>query len=261
VSTVRPSPIRIGLVGDYDPSVAAHQAIPRALALAAATTGVDVSPEWVPTDTITTDVDVVAHDALWCVPASPYRSTAGALRAIRVARERGRPFLGTCGGFQHAVIEYARAVLGWTDAEHAETAPDADRLVVTPLECALVEARGAVRFRPGSRLRAAYGVSEAVEGYRCRYGLNPMVRDALTAGPLRVAAEDEAGDVRAVELDGHPFFVATLFQPERAALRGEVPPIVAAFVVAAAGARVQRPASADASGAGRGTGADEGAFT
>ena len=128
------------------------------------------------------------------------------------------------------------SVLGWSGAEHAETSPEAECLVVTPLACALVEAQGTVRFLPGSRLRTAYGVGEAVEGYRCRYGLNPALRAALTAGPLRVAAEDEAGDVRAVELDGHPFFVATLFQPERAAIRGEVPPIVAAFVRAAADA-------------------------
>jgi CTP synthase (UTP-ammonia lyase) len=230
--------IRVGLIGDYDAAVPAHQAIPPALALAAAATGITVAHEWVPTDEITTDARVAGYDALWCVPASPYRSTEGALRAIRFAREQVRPFLGTCGGFQHAVLEYARSVLGWADAEHAETAPDAERLVVTPLECALVEAQGSVRFRPGSRLREAYGADASVEGYRCRYGLNPAFRDALTAGPLRVAAEDEAGDVRAVELDGHPFFVATLFQPERAALRGELPPIVAALVRAAAEARL-----------------------
>ena len=231
------APLRVGLIGDFDPSVTAHQAIPRALALAAAAAGAPVVPEWVPTAEIATDGRVAAYDALWCVPASPYRSTAGALRAIRFARERGRPFLGTCGGFQHAVLEYARTVLGWTDAEHGETAPDAERLVVTPLECALVEARGVVRFRPGSRLRAAYGALEAVEGYHCRYGLNPAVRAALTSGPLRVAAEDDAGDVRAVELDGHPFYVATLFQPERGALRGETPPLVTAFIQAATSVR------------------------
>lgn len=226
-------PVRIGLIGDYDPAVPAHQAIPRALALAAAA-GVAVAHEWVPTDEITSDARVAGYDALWCVPASPYRSTEGALRAIRFAREQGRPFLGTCGGFQHAVLEYARSVLGWSGAEHAETHPGAECLVVTPLECALVEAQGTVRLLPGSRLRTAYGTDEAREGYRCRYGLNPAFRAALTAGPLRVAAEDEAGDVRAVELDGHPFFVATLFQPERAELRGEVPLIAAAFVRAAA---------------------------
>jgi len=163
------------------------------------------------------------------VPASPYRSMDGALRAIRFARETGRPFLGTCGGFQHAVVEYARNVLGWTDAEHAETAPDAARPVITPLACSLVEVKDKIRLLPGTRIAAAYGTSEAAEGYHCRYGINEAFRAALTDGPLRVTAEDAAGDIRALELQGHPFFVATLFQPERAALADRLPPLVAAF--------------------------------
>jgi CTP synthase (UTP-ammonia lyase) len=154
---------------------------------------------------------------------------AGALSAIRCAREMRRPFLGTCGGFQHAVIEYARNVLGWEDADHAETAPGGERLVIAPLACALVEVRDAIRLRAGTRIAAACGTDEIIEGYHCSYGLAPAFRDRLVAGPLRVSAEDAAGEVRAVELDDHPFFVATLFQPERAALEGRLPPLVAAF--------------------------------
>jgi CTP synthase (UTP-ammonia lyase) len=221
---------RIALVGDYDETVPAHRAIPRALELAADTLSRPVVGEWIPTETITDTSRVADFDGIWCVPASPYRSMEGALSAIRYAREQERPFLGTCGGFQHAVIEYARNVLSWADAEHAETAPDAVRPVITPLACSLVEATDAIRFRDGSRIAAAYGVSEAVEGYRCRYGLNPTFQEALVAGPLRIGAEDDAGEVRAVELDGHPFFVATLFQPERAALTDRLPPLVAAFI-------------------------------
>ena len=125
-------------------------------------------------------------------------------------------------------------MLGWADAEHAETAPDSLCAVISPLECALVETTGLVRLFPGSRIAAAYGVEETTEGYRCRYGLNPAFRADLVAGPLRAVADDGAGEVRAVELDGHPFFVATLFQPERAALKGEAAPLVGAFVRACA---------------------------
>jgi CTP synthase (UTP-ammonia lyase) len=225
--------LHIGLVGDYDATVPAHQAIPRALALAEAALHAPIAFRWLPTETIDSDARLAPFHAIWCVPASPYRSMDGALRAIRFARTRPLPFLGTCGGFQHAVVEYARAVLGWADADHAESSPDAVRPVITPLACSLVEVTDRVRLRPGSRLAAAYGANEAEEGYRCRYGLNPQFRDALVAGPLRVTAEDDAGDVRALELDGHPFFVATLFQPERGALTGRLPPLVAAFAKAA----------------------------
>src|SRR5262245_8926577 len=137
---------RIGLVGDHDPAVVAHQAIPRALALAADAAGVRLESAWLPTDTIDGAGALEAFDGLWCVPASPYRSMTGALRAIENARRRGRPFLGTCGGFQHVLVEYARAVLGWSDADHAESATGPEpgsapgarpRLVVTPLSCSL----------------------------------------------------------------------------------------------------------------------------
>jgi CTP synthase (UTP-ammonia lyase) len=236
---------QIGLVGDYDAAVPAHQAIPRALALAEDAVKQPIAFRWLPTDSIDSDRTLAPFDAIWCVPASPYRSMDGALRAIRFARTRPRAFLGTCGGFQHAVVEYARNVLGWADADHAESSPEAVRPVIAPLACSLVEVAGRVRLRPGSRLAAAYGAAEAVEGYRCRYGLNPAFREALVAGPLRATAEDDAGDVRALELDGHPFFVATLFQPERAALTGRLPPLVAAFARAAllqAGASARAPA-------------------
>lgn len=226
--------IRIGLVGDQNDTVPAHVAIPRALAMASAILKYAVDYQWVPTEEISGPERVAEYDGIWCVPASPYRSMEGALCAIKFAREQQRPFLGTCGGFQHAILDYARTVLGWTDAEHAETAPNATRAVMAPLACALVETTDSIRFRAGSRIAAAYGRLEATEGYRCRYGLNPEFQSELFSGRLRATAKDAAGEIRAVELEGHPFFVATLFQPERAALENRLPPLVAAFVNATA---------------------------
>lgn len=226
--------VEVGLIGDFDSSVPAHQAIPLALEKAGEQSGLQAVAEWVPTEEISSTGRLSRLDGIWCVPASPYRSMDGALLSIRYARESEIPFLGTCGGFQHAVIEYARNVLGWSDAEHAETSPEAHRAVISPLECSLVEAKNSVHLLPGSRIARAYGAAEVIAEYRCRYGLNNAFREALTEGPLRVAAEDQHGDVRAIELDGNAFFVATLFQPERAALRHEAVPLAVAFVEACA---------------------------
>jgi len=224
----------IALIGDYNENVTAHQAIPLALTFAGERLTGLTSFEWLATDEIDGTARLATFDGIWCVPGSPYRSMEGALTAIRFARENKLPYLGTCGGFQHAVIEYARNVLGWADAEHAETAPESQRLVIAPLECSLVEITDAVTLRPGTRISQAYGRSEIAEGYHCRYGLNAAFLAEITSRDLRVAAEDRNGDVRALEVADHPFFVATLFQPERAALRGECPPLVAAFVEACA---------------------------
>jgi CTP synthase (UTP-ammonia lyase) len=228
-------PIHIGLIGDHDPAVTAHRAIPMALDLAGAALGTEMRVTWFGTDALEdrAGAALARCDGLWCVPASPYRSEAGALSAIRYARESRRPFLGTCGGFQHALLEYARNVMGIAGAAHAETDPDAPERVITPLSCGLVEQRGAVVFVPGSRLAAVHGVAEAVETYHCRYGLSPEYERRMASGPLRVIARDAAGEVRAVELADHPFFVLTLYQPERAALEGRTHPLIGAFVQAA----------------------------
>ena len=132
--------VRIGLVGDYNAGVTAHLAIPRALELAGAAICAQVGATWLATEMLDgpAGADLTGFDALWCVPASPYASVDGALRAIRFARETGRPFLGTCGGFQHALIEYARDVLGFTEADHAESNQEAEMPLIAPLACVLI---------------------------------------------------------------------------------------------------------------------------
>jgi len=231
---LRRASLRVGLVGDHDPAVVAHRAIPKALRLAADAAGLYVEAQWIGTETIDpVNPELDQYQALWCVPASPYRSTEGALAAIRFARERHIPFLGTCGGFQHALLECAEALWGVEQAAHAELDAEAQRPVIAPLVCSLVEVSGTVRFAPGSKLALAYGRPDADEEYHCAYALNPFYRPRLEEGPLRATAWDDAGDVRGVELDGDAFFVGTLFQPERAALRGVTPPIVLAFLAAA----------------------------
>ena len=129
-----PKVVRIALIGDYNPEVTAHRAIPLALRLSADRLGVEVEPVWVHTTAISpTAEEVSGHAGLWCVPASPYANTAGALAAIRSARESRRPFLGTCGGFQHAVLEYVRHVLGHAEADHAISGkPDCQVVIDDP---------------------------------------------------------------------------------------------------------------------------------
>jgi CTP synthase (UTP-ammonia lyase) len=143
------------------------------------------------------------------------------------------PFLGTCGGFQHALLERARNVLGWSDAAHAETDPQAARPVVHALPCSLVEVSETIRLSAGSHVAAIYGLPEIREGYRCRYGVNPEFQDELFGGSLRACAHGEDGSIRALEATDHPFFVATLFQPERKALAGIAVPLAEALLSAA----------------------------
>ena len=230
-------PPAIALVGDFSGTSVAHRAIPPALELAGQAEGCPVTWTWVPTASIRDAArDLAGFAAVWVVPARPYVNMAGALDAIRWAREPRRPLFGSCGGFQHLLIEFARSRAGLAAADTAETNPGGSELIITSLACSLVEETSPIRFATGSRLRAIYGRDTAVEGYHCRYGLNAAYREKLAAAGLRFTAFDENGEVRAAELpeDVHPFFVGTLFQPERAALRGEAPPLARALVRAAA---------------------------
>ena len=223
---------RVALLGDYNPEVTAHRAIPIALELAGKQLAVPVEPVWIhSTELRDPEKDLAGFHGLWVVPASPYADTENVLAAIRFAREQKFPFLGSCGGFQHMILEYARNVLGIATADHAETNPSGDTLVITPLNCSLVEKSEDILLHDGI-VRRAYGTDRIQEEYRCNYGINPEFEKQLFKENLKATAHGAAGEIRAAELEGHPFFVGTLFQSERRALKGEAPPLAVAFVQA-----------------------------
>ncbi len=227
--------VRIGIIGDFREESPSHHHTNAALQHAAALITRPVRWEWVATDSFSSAAPLADFDALWIAPGSPYRNMEAALFAIRYARENDVPLLGTCGGFQHIIIEYARNVLGLTDAHHAETDPEASRLVVTPLVCSLVGQRHAIRLAPDSRACRFYdGQMEIEEPYRCNFGLNPEYETALNAAGLRTVGTDDQGAVRVMELPSHRFFLGTLFVPQEQSAPSKPHPLVVSFLRAAA---------------------------
>jgi len=231
---------RIALVGDRSPQVRSHTRVPVLLDALREREQLDLDVYWVPTGEAD---ELKGFDGVWLLPGSPYASESGALAAVQWARESGVPFLGTCAGFQHALLEFARNVCGATDAQHAETNPDADDLFIVPLACSLVGHEGAIRLVPGTTAAAIVGSEHSIERYHCAYGLDTSRLDLLRANGLVFSAYDDAGDPRIVELPTHPFFLATLFQPELAGDGSQPHPIIRAFAQATATA-----AAATASG-------------
>jgi CTP synthase (UTP-ammonia lyase) len=232
---------RIAIVGDYQQGHETHDAIAASVGHHLADkTSFDLS--WVPTDSLGAPgpnaLDGV--DGIWIAPGSPYRSLTGTLAAIGTARRGDIPLLGTCGGFQHVVIEYAREVLGFVDAGHAEYDPYASRLFVTPLSCSLVGTTMSVHLEPGSQAARAYGTTDALERYYCNFGLNPLYEDALVAGGLAVTGRDGDGEARVVELPNHQFFVATLFVPQTRSSADAAHPLIGAFIAAVQAHAVRR---------------------
>ncbi len=223
--------MRIALVGDYDPGVTAHQAIPQALDLAARMLALEVEPVWIHS----TEVSVAGletFDALWCVPASPYQDQDAVLDAIRHARENDIPFLGTCGGFQHALIEFARNVLDCAQAQSAEEDPHSEMPLINALSCRLSEATAPVYLLKDSRAAQIYQSQRISEEYNCGFGMNPVYRDLFVGSGLIFSGHDDSGSPRVFEVPALRFYLGTGFQPERSALSGMTHPLVLAFLTA-----------------------------
>lgn len=228
-------PIRIALVGDYNSAVIAHQAIPFAIDLASNAVNVSASFSWIPSTSLVDDLAKLSEfQAIWCIPGSPYQSMDGALNAITFARQKRLPFLGTCGGFQHALIEFARKVLFLPESDHLESNPHASLPLIAPLACSLAESKGTIVLKQGSQIEKIYNQAQIVEAFNCNFGVNPDYQHLLETGStMHITGVDQAGNARVVELDNHPFFIATLYQPERSALARVCHPLIKAFIQAA----------------------------
>jgi CTP synthase (UTP-ammonia lyase) len=224
---------RIALVGDRSANVRAHARIPGIIDALLTRESLALDPYWIATPDAV-DCDLTGFDAIWLAPGSPYISPEGALRAVRTAREQSIPFLGTCGGFQYALLEYARDVCGLADVENAEVTPEAERQLIVPLACSLMGHEEAVMIVPGSMAARISGPGRRTERYHCAFGLNTEYLEALTAPGLRFTGFDDLGNVRIMELPGHPFFIGTLFQPELQGDGTQPHPIIAALGTAAA---------------------------
>lgn len=219
----------IVLLGDHDPAYGTHRALDALIERLAP----DAVLTWVPT-THTDDPALAAADGVWAVPGTPYADEGAVHAVLRHRRENGLATLGTCGGFQHLVLEFARNRLGFRDAAHQETDPHAEQPVVAALTCSLVGEMRPVTPVPGTRMAEICGL-EPFDGFHfCNYGVDLRYRDAFAEAGLTFSAFAPDAGVEAVELEGHPFYLGTLFQPQMTSLDGgPVHPLVLAFLDAA----------------------------
>jgi CTP synthase (UTP-ammonia lyase) len=228
--------IVVGVVGDRHEGFAPQDSIEPALRHSADAIGNAVEVNWFPTARLADGVDgLQSVDAVWCAPGSPYVSMEGALSAIRFARESSLSFLGTCAGFQHGVLEYARNVLGIGDAQHAEYRADGPGpLIIDELLCSLVGRTMHVRL-VDETAHAIYGSDRATEEYYCRFGLNERYRPALAAAGLVAAGVDASdGTTRIMRAARHPFFFLTLFVPQTSSAPHRPHPLITSYLTAAA---------------------------
>ncbi len=121
------------------------------------------------------------------------------------------------------------------DAEHAETAPGASRLVISKLVCSLAGKQETVNLAPGTLAARIYGTEQACEQFACNYGVNPDYTRKIFQGDLKASGFGPDGEVRILELESRPFYLATLFLPQSSSTPEHPHPLILAYLKAAAG--------------------------
>ncbi len=241
--------VRIGILGDFNPEFRSHHATNDSLQHAAHKLDFELHSEWIPTPELVKPDShklLESFDGLWGAPGSPFKSFDGMLKGIEFARKRDWPYLGTCAGFQYALIEFARNVVGIADADSAENNSGSKNIIIYPVACAVPDRKGdapklsgkvpEIRLRPGSYLQSFYGkkTETVTEEYFCNFEVNPEYEWTTMEAGFPVVARGPQGEIRAVESPTHRFFVATLFQPQLSSTEKKPHPVVNAFVQAAA---------------------------
>jgi CTP synthase (UTP-ammonia lyase) len=247
--------LSIGIIGDYDKSKPSHLATNQAIRHAAESKSVTANVTWLPTPSFLVNAErerLAAYDGIWISPGSPYRSVPGALKGIKTAREMNIPLIGTCGGYQHALLEYMMNVIDEKEVGHPEYDPDISHPLFVLASCP-VENRpeGAPRLWGNLRIKLAteslacriYGCEEISEAFTCNFELNPEYREILESGGARICGTDEHDRTFLIEFPGHTFFIITGFQPQLSSEEGKPHPLVTGFLEAAITYRQEEKAS------------------
>jgi CTP synthase (UTP-ammonia lyase) len=223
--------IQIGLIGDFSDAISTHVALNEAIGHCKPHVHFTLETPWIPTVSVTNSF-LAQHtfEGFWIVPGSPYQNDEGVYALIRWARENNFPLLGTCGGFQYMLVEYARNVLGITKADHEETAAAAEQLIISKLSCSLKgQEEEIVITDPNSWLHEVLGVKQLTGKFYCSYGVNPRYQTILNQYPLIFTAFSTEREPRAFELKTHRFFKGTLFQPSLDSSSDKPNPLMISF--------------------------------
>lgn len=246
--------VRIAIVGKYVALQDAYISMVEALKHAGYAFDADVDIRWVQSEDVTEEnVASFLEDVDGVLVPGGFgdRGIAGKIEAIRYARKRHIPFLGICLGMQLATVEFARNVLGWRDAHSAEFEPGCKQAIIDLLpEQKEVEDLGGTlrlgiypcRLKEGTKTAAAYGEPVVYERHRHRYEFNNQYRRQMEeAGLLFSGLSPDGRLVEIIELQNHPWFVASQFHPEFVSRPTRPQPLFREFIRAALKEREHSP--------------------
>ncbi|MDX1350825.1 MAG: CTP synthase [Putridiphycobacter sp.] len=219
--------VNIALVGKYIELKDAYKSIVEAFGHAGAANDCKVNIKWIHSEELS-DENVASAltdcQGLLVAPGFGSRGIEGKITAIKYVRENGIPFLGICLGMQCAVIEFARNVLGWSDAHSAEMNENSAHKVIDLMaeQKNITDMGGTMRLgaydctvAEGSKLFDAYQSHAISERHRHRYEFNSAyLADFEKAGMIATGKNPKTSLVEVVEIPSHPWFVGVQYHPE-----------------------------------------------
>ena len=240
-------PVRIALVGKYIQLEDAYLSVAEALRHAGILHGGKIELDWIDSESLTTDEVALErlgdHDGILVPGGFGGRGVEGKIRAAKVAREHEIPYLGICLGMQIAVAEFARHVAGMPGANSTEFDIETEWPVIDllPEQKEVSDLGGTMRLgadpvklHAGTRVRELYGEAVVYERHRHRYEVSISLRKRLEAAGLVVSGTSpDERLVEVIELDDHPFFVASQYHPEFKSRPERPAPLFREFVGAA----------------------------
>jgi len=230
--------VKVAIVGKYTFIPDSYLSIREALKHASIELGVNVSIEWVEASEIErgkVKLEDYEFDGILVPGGFGARGSEGKIEAIKYARENEYPFLGICLGFQLAVVEFARNVIGWKDAHTSEIERTSHPVIdLLPEQRGIKKLGGTMRLgeeeitiKEGTLAHRIYRERTIRERHRHRYEVNPRYIEKLEESGLVFSAESR-GRMEIAELPSHPFFFATQFHPEfKSRPENPSPPFVA----------------------------------
>jgi CTP synthase len=240
-------PVRIALVGKYVQLEDAYLSVAEALRHAGILHGGKIELDWIDSEQLTSDAVTLErlgdHDGILVPGGFGGRGVEGKIRAAKVAREHGIPYLGICLGMQIAVAEFARHVANMPGANSTEFDIETEWPVIDllPEQKEVSDLGGTMRLgadpvklHAGTRARELYGEAVVYERHRHRYEVSISLRKRLEAAGLIVSGTSpDERLVEVIELDDHPFYVASQYHPEFKSRPERPAPLFREFVGAA----------------------------
>lgn len=239
--------VKIGLVGKYIELRDAYKSIYESFVHAGAVNEcrvrvVPIHSEWLESDQEGFEKRLEDFDGVLVAPGFGERGIEGKIKAIKYVREKGIPFFGICLGMQCAVVEFARNVMGLTNAASTEVSPKTPDPIIDrmPDQKKITKMGGTMRLgaypctlQTDSKAAAAYQAMDISERHRHRFEFNNNYLESMqAAGMMATGLNPDSGLVEIIELVDHPWFIGVQFHPELKSTV-EVPhPLFVSFVAA-----------------------------